>query len=620
LTLNIETVKFQLRRTVDELFAGQMKYDWTDRVKLFFPSTSANYIRSRSNAGVVGTLLDPQSEFKYLLEEERVWGGYLRYRRIPLGMDEEERQNLHDQSVQPRVEVTEQSEQQLESAWQDLMVKVYDVALEEIPIAEPVALAESLKIRVITKGPAFHQMFLRNLWQKLHRQLRNHPTFRLIGETVTEQVMLEALGIKLEGDETYLSGDYKAATDNLQSWVSEEIADRLGEVLDLLSGELRLLKESLTGHIFLNEKFEMLEQLRGQLMGSITSFPVLCIANAAMCRWAMEIAEKKIILLRDSKLLINGDDCAMRCKSTLYPIWKRITAFAGLEESVGKTYESRNFVNINSTSFERTEKPFSINCTYSDKLDNQRLTHLKLTKYVNVGLMLGMKRSGGKVGLGGQGDNCDTLGSRARELISVCPLAMQESVMKTFISHHKLAMTKSRLPWYIPEWLGGLGLPSGSWGQPSTLDLRVAASILRNWKTERPEPINKKMAQWKTWKVAQKNLPSPCFCSKKNESTIAYDNAVARECINMLFNKDVTLTDLFDVDKTDEIEKVGKAIRHNANLWNPSHHGGGKLPAPLTLEEIQFQVRYPNWTLDEPFMSKRPKIAKHSTLAVAVID
>jgi hypothetical protein len=35
LTLSKETVKFQLRRTVDELFSGTMTYDWTDRMKTF---------------------------------------------------------------------------------------------------------------------------------------------------------------------------------------------------------------------------------------------------------------------------------------------------------------------------------------------------------------------------------------------------------------------------------------------------------------------------------------------------------------------------------------------------------------------------------------------------------
>lgn len=599
LGLNKQTVQEQLRRTVRELFQGQT-YTWEDRVKLFFPSTSANYIRSRKNAGAVGAIFDDPS----LLDGLRKPQGYLSVaaKSGHRNEEDEERESLEvemERIVNSDIEVL--GEEKLEAAFAVLWNRIMTKAKQEDNMAEPVALAEALKTRIITKGPPYRMMVMRNLWKKVHTVLRHHRTFQLVGREVTEEIMLDAMGRRLGKDEVYISGDYADATNNLRSWVSETIAEELSFMLQLSSDENRILIDSLTRHVFEMDDGSLQEQKTGQLMGSITSFPVLCIANAALCRWSMELSLKKVMLLRDLPLLINGDDCAMRGRPDVYEFWHKVTEYAGLEESLGKTYVSGKFVNINSTSFERTREPFFIKSSYlkgQGGIPVERECYLKQTKYVNAGLLMGIKRSSGGVGMRNQTTKNDDLGTRAHELLRLADEKDHEQIMKTFINLHRGVLDKTRCSWYSPTWLGGIGLPCGSWGEPSDLDRRMMTRTLMNWKTERPRSMNNNDRTWATWEQSSKSLPEPVYASERTEDTEFYTQVVAKRCVDLLFDTDISLQDL----KTDLLdEKSSKFIADNAKFWNPRRGGvskSGKLPQPIPLEAIAKRSKYPNWRVD----------------------
>jgi hypothetical protein len=582
--LNRETVKVQIDRTVNEIFRGKI-YDLAERVKPFFPSTSANYINSRSGLGAIGTILENPD----LLEGLRSPGGAQSLILEKPNSDEDEIEDEVQTPISVTIDPTE-----LNYRFEILWKRLLELAVAEAPNVKPVALSEALKIRMITKGPPYLQTVLRSLWKFLHTTLRHNRVFRLIGTPATEEIILDVLGRNLNEGEAYLSGDYANATNELHSWVSEAVADAVARELKLKDEELILLKTALTGHIFPGG----LPQKRGQLMGSIVSFPVLCIANAALCRWAMELSESKPIQLSQAPLLINGDDAALRAKSTVYHFWRRITGFCGLKESLGKTYLSKNFVEINSTIFERKEEPKLLLYPATDRHPaRERPTHLYQVKYVNAGLLIGLKRSQGSIGLNDQDSPYNNLASRARQLISHAPADLHEKVMKAFISFHHDILTKSRLPWYIPDWLGGLGLPHGSWGEPSELDLRLAHLILLNWQKERPIPLGHKETPWKLWMKAQARLPAPLYSQSKGKHTEVYEKAIGLEIINFLFDSAIDTKDIYEKTVSDEA-RVSRAIKKNSRLWKPK---AGKLPTPLSIEDLQFTARHPNWIIGDSF-------------------
>lgn len=597
------TFKEQLERTVTELFGGK-GYKDSDRYKAFVPSTSANYIKSRKGGGAIGFLLQ-EEEGRAILDKHRTFGGYLKVRQTSNHEDEEmEREDVESRAR--ALEVDPDSEARFGVAWRSFYDSIVDRAIHEETTAEPVGLAESLKVRVITKCPPLTQMAMRPVWKFVHSHLRRHKVFRLIGTPQNEQEILDGLGKNLLPGEVYLSGDYRAATDLLKSWVSETIAKALAKEIGLSLEEGVLLNRSLTQFSFLVEEEDGLnlrKQTTGQLMGSVTSFPVLCIANAAMCRWAMECAELKVKRLQDCALLVNGDDTALRSVQAVYEKWQRITRFGGLEESVGKTFVSPKFVNINSTSFLRTDEPKKILCKYGSRTI-ERETHLVLVPYVNLGLLYGAKRSG-LVSKSDQGSQHSNLSARCRTLLHYAPENLHMKCMRAFISVHRELMESTGLPWYIPEWLGGLGLPRGDWGKPSDLDLRIAARILLRWKEERPKELHGAQKEWKIWQLAQERCPKPVFVTERGPAVERYESVIQRRCIDLIFDRDLHLEDLQDREEQD----LKAAINRNRELWKPSHGSKGKafLPKPLMWNELEFRARYPNFEVED---NCRPKVSE----------
>jgi hypothetical protein len=579
----------QIQRTVREIFKGHI-FTHKERVKVFFPSTSANYIRNRLEMGMVGYILD---QFQHL----RKPGGYISVvaaRRKINSIDKFEiKENLLDEirNNTPEIilDITD-----LEAACEKLWFEILNIAKHSIGSDDNrsvslVALAEALKTRVISKGPPELYYVMRNLWKFTHTILRQHPTFKFIGQPINWADVQKSLGKNLKDNEIFLSGDYSMATDLIYSWASETVAREIADCIQLSAVEKELFLISLTGHLIENpeNELEFKEQARGQLMGSITSFPVLCIINAAMCRWALEITNNKPMQLKQCPLMINGDDNAIKADRSIIEIWRGTTQIVGFQESLGKTFFSRNFVEMNSTTFIYEPEGTDTLRENDDGTKFVTQQHYFQVPFVNFGLIYGMKRSSARTNLSGKEGNRrseGTIGARARELLNTCPINLQESSYRLFIKENKEALSLHNIPWFIPEWLGGLGLPCTEYFKPSELDMRVAHQILLNWKDRRPKAI-KPGVTWHIRDLTNKMIEPMNIPSVRVKSGTGHENLESIHgflSVNLLLDSNVGVSEIYYESEED----LKKTYRWNEKLWKPR---SGKLPPPLTLEEIEYK-------------------------------
>jgi hypothetical protein len=583
----------QIRRTVKELFSG-VNYTLADRLHPIFPSTSSNYINSRSGGGVIGTLFD---------------NGDLAGLRRPGGYDSlirEETRSIKKKREEEReeeVEIGSYDEDKmflyesdgLKKTWGTLWFRILKKAAAEKPVVKPVALAEPLKIRVITKGPPYTYTVLKALQKKMHSTLKRIKQFQLLGQPDDADILVDCLGARLPEGKTYISADYKGATDNLKSWASECAVEEISDCLKLSNVERGLFKASLTGHFFEDPKTGNLsKQTKGQLMGSIVSFPILCVLNAAVCRWAMELAEDRTIPIRDTNMAINGDDVVMKSDSKAYNYWKVVAGFIGLEESIGKTYVSKRFFNINSRTYILLENKQ----TRIRRNGSVGVQPFLKTKFLNMGLLFGMKRSSERQGmcLSDQLSETYNLSSIGRAIVRETPGHLLESFYRIFINRNREYLESFRLPWFMPEWLGGLGLPKILKNQSnSDLDLRIAGRIVLNWNKEKPKQLSRGDSPWKVREIVERNLPQSLkdsvgvFARNDAPEVKDYQKLLAVRAINLLFDSNVGIDDLYKDDKADAL----KAINHNRDLWSPKRGLGPKLANSV----VDYRGRYEGITL-----------------------
>jgi len=175
----------------------------------------------------------------------------------------------------------------------------------------------------------------------------------------------------------------------------------------------------------------------------------LCVVNMSVIRHAYEVTSKQRNLsLRQIPAVVNGDDGLVRACPEFAPSWEETALVAGLVPSIGKVYSHDFYANINSTSFLFINEKFS------------------LVKYVNMGLLMGLGRSGGKVSfIRSQAQNdyenspfSMSIGARHHALMDSCPRNLRVQVHEQFLKHNADKLKEAHVPWYIPESLGGVGL------------------------------------------------------------------------------------------------------------------------------------------------------------------
>lgn len=494
-TLCWDSVAIVLRRVVQEVFRGE-KFTTEDLLKPYVPSSNAHYNYSRSEFGAVGRFFHEEKE-ELVSDVKRP------------GIEKIQSQGKYSDLRYPKYTL-----EKMQENYSIFYFRLVRKAVHEPPFAMPLSLPEALKTRTITTGPSALYFVLKPLQKKMWSILSKHPCFELTGSPISADYIQKRMGSSLKSGKKFASLDYKNATNLIEGRASEIVCEELSKVLGLDPDVAFLLKRSLTGHIMIdpsskNQPPDSVPQSNGQLMGSVTSFIVLCLINAAICRWTLELDQPSRnlsrITLRDAKLCVNGDDAVMPLTENGFKTWSRIGEFVGLCKSIGKVYFSSRFLNMNSTSFRYRELPWK----YVVENGSDRPIHFIETPSINMGLMLGMTRSGMS-----DPNKDGTIGSRARDLVRSCPRLLflnhgtnvcydlVEKVLGNFIHFNKGKLQEANLPWFIPEKFGGLGLPCVGRFQPRTLDLRIARKIY-----ERYQLPERTQADWPLWKMASAEVP-----------------------------------------------------------------------------------------------------------------
>jgi len=281
------------------------------------------------------------------------------------------------------------------------------------------------------------------------------------------------------------------------------------------------------------------------------------------------VADHKVRLGKILPCLINGDDCLLKGHfQRLRICWEGFCAIAGLFSSLGKTYFSNNFCTINSTIYEW----------------NETTKWWTECKYINLGLMRGQKRAGSgacskfrslKMGP-------HELGVICRELKRSCPEAFWLKVKKRFIHYNRETLDKYPLAWFLPEWLGGIGLPVDNESEVPDLNRRFATVIKMKMNSEpKLRPVKPKdMAMWKMHQLVMKDLR--CFNHVElphyRSATVDEINIINLEdnwarlyklmTINLL--EKTPLEEL--VNEIEETDSIHRALRHNCDVQTLARH------------------------------------------------
>lgn len=199
------------------------------------------------------------------------------------------------------------------------------------------AIPEPLKVRIITKGEEDNWV-LKPVQMAMWKSLQDYPCFKLTG---TPTIPLDVIE-NWKGTH-FLSGDYESATDNLNMDIMHLMIDELCKTLpSAYHNWLRWEGGIHEIHYPKDSGLTPVLQTRGQLMGSLLSFPILCIANAC----TIGIVKKKD--LPELPALINGDDILFKGSLRQIKAWKRVSHSMGLIPSIGKNFISPTWGTINS--------------------------------------------------------------------------------------------------------------------------------------------------------------------------------------------------------------------------------------------------------------------------------
>lgn len=387
----------------------------------------------------------------------------------------------------------------------------YSLQPEARNFATIVGLPEPFKVRPITKGQPVRYYLLRVVQKQLFRAMRAFPVFRLTNEPVVVEAFSQ-LGF-LRPDEKFISGDYKNATNKLSSFLSEIFVE---EAFPEKSTQ-DLVRDSLTGHTLeyespkqvIDPTFLTGNQANGQLMGSVTSFPVLCAVNFAMWLTGLEFArgagvgydrQSAKFHLSKGRVLINGDDIVFPGNSSHSEFWARCASLGGLELSVGKSFESPDWLSVNSEYFDYAppaEVPDTGFLWEDDSYVASRW--YRPGCFIPFGTFFSVASRGmGKVAAGellsGGDDSLWSLSDRFNYTVRCAPPHLRDELFTLFLNRHPELHCKSekypegRCPagvsWFLPKELGGLGFNHP--GQVSEVQLRYAFLRIAN---KQPPPL-----------------------------------------------------------------------------------------------------------------------------------
>ena len=132
----------------------------------------------------------------------------------------------------------------------------------------------------------------------------------------------------------YTSGDFDATTDRIHRDVIETIVSQIPCE--------QVIKDQFGVNLI-----DSFKTTNGQLMGSILSFPILCVINLFVYRLTKELNPNEPATIPT----INGDDILYRSSLKFNQQWMKITSSCGLIPSKGKNLVSNRYFTINSRPF-----------------------------------------------------------------------------------------------------------------------------------------------------------------------------------------------------------------------------------------------------------------------------
>ncbi|QDW80874.1 RNA-dependent RNA polymerase [Magnaporthe oryzae ourmia-like virus 4] len=228
------------------------------------------------------------------------------------------------------------------------------------------------KPRIVTMYSGRNSEVLSPLHQSLYASLKRKG-WLLVGSPTDESVgWLGSGGV-------YVSVDYKSATDNIRAEYVRAAIDVLKARADQLTEEESRCLD-VVGELRFADFTEDTPATRGQPMGSLMSFPLLCLINKTVVDLALvDLAESGKITweqFRVHRCLINGDDLLYRefdsSRDILAGILRHGT-LVGLVVNEEKTMVSATDAEINSTVFVGGRKQKKTNvkvvCWSSDVTD-----------------------------------------------------------------------------------------------------------------------------------------------------------------------------------------------------------------------------------------------------------
>jgi len=274
----------------------------------------------------------------------------------------------------------------------------------------------------------------------------------------------------------WVSGDYSGATDGVNISMTKSVHEvflsvakeergfskNLREVLRSVLYEQLIFYPKFENPGFPQKEFESLlktlvqegiNQTNGQLMGSVLSFPILCIINL-LCYWmTFEEYFKVKVRPQDLPVLVNGDDILFRTDEDFYQLWLSNIRKAGFTLSLGKNYVHQHVLMINSTMYYYTRREVRDPILGSS---SSKLVHnFEFVPFLNVGLLTGQSKLTGR-----QADRLLPL----KDIFEVVVEGAfnKERITKRFIHYHLERILEEtdggRYNLFIPTELGGLGL------------------------------------------------------------------------------------------------------------------------------------------------------------------
>lgn len=347
--------------------------------------------------------------------------------------------------------------------WTELRKTVARLNLSNSLCCTIQAVLEPNKVRVISKGNALPYYSCKPLQKNLHSAMKRMGPFRLIGRPFLGSDLLD-LTRGAQKDWKWFSIDYSAATDGLSWRYSGKIFEYLISSFPEQYKDLAMAVLGPHDLYYPDKKGKGVfrgKQRNGQLMGSILSFPILCLANLGVYLLSTQGFQRGWSYRdRLNSVLINGDDMVYAAPESFWDQHVNIGRAVGLEMSVGKAYIHREYLNINSQ---------SIHCPLH--LDDRSIT---LINFLNVGLFFGQHKVQGKSGtadahLNGEKDgyvvnintilNGTLLRKRKSFLVKILEtkseVIQKECLVNLTLNNGRAMMTRNL---FIPENLGGMGV------------------------------------------------------------------------------------------------------------------------------------------------------------------